>query len=86
VWRRDGRELFYLASDRTLVAVPVSLTAGARTPGTAQPLFRNAGLRVASSLISTPFWPSADGQRFLAILAAGEAESSPIVIQTGARR
>jgi Tol biopolymer transport system component len=86
VWRRDGNELFYLAPDRTLVAVPVSLTAGARTPGTAQPLFRNAGLRVASSLISTPYWPSADGQRFLAILTAGEAESSPIVIQTGARR
>ena len=86
VWRRDGKELFYLAPDRTIVAVPVSLTAGMLAPGTARPLFQNAGLRMASPLIATPFGASADGQRFLAILAAGEAESSPIVIQTGARR
>ncbi len=38
---------------------------------------------MASRLIATPYGASADGQRFLAILAAGEAESSPIVIQTG---
>ncbi len=33
----------------------------------------------------SPYAAAADGQRFLTILTVGEAESSPIVLQTGAR-
>ncbi len=86
VWRRDGKELFYLAPDRTLVAVPIALTAGGLAPGAARPLFQNAGLRLAILAGATPYGASADGQGFLAILTVGEAESSPIVLQTGAPR
>ncbi|MBK9063906.1 MAG: serine/threonine-protein kinase [Acidobacteria bacterium] len=86
MWRRDGKELFYLAPDRTLVAVPITLTQGALTAGTAKPLFRNPALRLASVSGNTPFGVSADGQRILAIVTVGEAEASPIVLQMGTGR
>ena len=64
-WRRDGRELFYLTPDGTLMAVPVNSGA---TPkfGTAQPLF-------ATKVLFTPeyktwmnqYAAARDGQRFL---------------------
>jgi eukaryotic-like serine/threonine-protein kinase len=54
-WRRDGRELFFVATDFTLMSVPIST--GARIEaGAPKPLFRvNAG----------GYSPSTDGQRFL---------------------
>ena len=86
MWRRDGKEVFYLAPDRSVVAVPIALTQGGLTSGTPKPLFRNAGLRLATIAGNTPFGVSADGRRFLAIVTVGEAEASPIVVQTGVQR
>jgi len=86
VWRGDGRELFYLTPDSTLVAVPIAATAGGLEPGTARPLFRNRDLPMRTGTGSAPYAATADGQRFLAILTVGEADSSPIVLQTGAPR
>jgi Tol biopolymer transport system component len=85
VWRADGSELFYLTPDRTLVAVPIALAAGPLEPGTPQPLFRNPDLRLPTIAGGRPYEATADGQRFLAIVTVGEAESSPIVLQAGAR-
>jgi hypothetical protein len=42
-------------------------------------------LHLPSSPGGSPYAAAADGQRFLTILTVGEAESSPIVLQTGAR-
>jgi hypothetical protein len=85
VWRGDGRELFYLTPDSTLVAVPIAATAGGLEPGTARPLFRNRDLPMRTGTGGAPYAATADGQRFLAILTVGAAESSPIVLETGAR-
>ena len=85
VWRADGSELFYLTPDRTLVAVPIALSAGGLEPGTPRPLFRNPDLRLPTIAGGRPYEVTADGLRFLAIVTVGEAESSPIVLQTGAR-
>ena len=38
-WRSDGAELFYLAADRNLMAVPVRANATAFEPGAAKVLF-----------------------------------------------
>ncbi len=38
MWRADGKELFYLGADGTLMAVPVN-TSDQFDPGTAQTLF-----------------------------------------------
>ena len=39
-WRRDGRELYFLSSDRKLMAVPIDASG---TPGQARVLFNTAG-------------------------------------------
>jgi len=85
VWRGDGKELFYLTPDSTLVAVPIAATAGGLEPGAARPLFRNRDLPMRTGTGGAPYAATADGQRFLAILTVGAAESSPILLQTGAR-
>jgi len=81
-WRRDGKELFYLAVDRKLMAVPVSIggaASGSFEIGPAQPLFEIPTGALAGSL-----QPAADGQRFLAIVPAGgeAAAATPITVIT----
>ncbi len=81
-WRRDGKELFYQAGDRTLVAVPVRSDAGFATDAP-RPLFRLPGTnrRATLNVLGEPaflYQPTADGQRFL-INAAVEEPASPTV-------
>jgi serine/threonine protein kinase/Tol biopolymer transport system component len=77
-WRHDGTELFYVAPDRKLMAVPVKIADSFdfRTP---QPL----------SVTVPPFFsadvggyaPARDGQRFLVnVPAGGEAAAAPITV------
>jgi eukaryotic-like serine/threonine-protein kinase len=63
-WRRDGKELFYLAPDGKMMASPV--TTGARfDAGTPQPLFQaHAREQVAGSEL-VMYDVTRDGQRFL---------------------
>ena len=68
-WRGDGKELFYLSTDRKLMAVPIALGANVE-PGTPHELFANAGI--------TGYAPSPDGQRFLVnVPAGGEGAAAP---------
>ena len=64
----DGKELYYLSADQKLMAVPVTLGANVEL-GTPRELFASPGV--------TGYAPSADGQRFLLNLPAGEAASAP---------
>jgi Tol biopolymer transport system component len=84
-WRRDGKELFYLAPEGKLVAVPVVLSARAFEAGTAKTLFQNASLKLSSPLVTT-YRVAPDGQRILASLLTGLQESSPIALQTDDQR
>jgi hypothetical protein len=60
-WRADGRELFYLSPDGTMMSV--DLTSGPTLrPGIPKPLFRT-GLRVDASI--DQYAVTSDGQRFL---------------------
>jgi hypothetical protein len=65
-WRGDGRELFYMAPDSTLMAVPVDRTSPAFQPGQATRLFHAA----VPSLIGYNYAVIADGQRFLVNVSA----------------
>ena len=73
-WRHDGRELFYLALDRKMMAVPVRL-APAFEPGIPVPLFD------VDFTGFVPYDVSADG-RFLinTPIAASAMTSSPITV------
>ena len=63
-WRADGRELFYLAPDRNLMAVSITL---GPTPKIERPrvLFRAPVVLPVSNILNTQLAVSADGQRFL---------------------
>jgi Tol biopolymer transport system component len=77
-WRGDGRELFYLALDGTMMAVPIQ--AGAvLVPGSPTSLFQT-GISPSPGL--DQYAVTADGQRFLVITPLpGEAASPITVIQ-----
>ena len=78
IWRRDGTELFYVAADDRLVAVPIR---GIDTFafGVSQPLFAT---RIPAVLapFRTNYAVSADGQRFLVNNVTPEAAPAPITI------
>ena len=65
-WRGDGRELFYLALDGTMMSVR---TADPATPGAAQKLFQR---RLAVNPVDDQYAVTADGQRFLVLDPEGQ--------------
>jgi Tol biopolymer transport system component len=76
-WRRDGKELFYLAPDRTLMSVKVT-TSPTFTAGVPEPLF-------SAQVIPSPWeWNryavTADGQRFLLLEPVSPETATPISI------
>jgi dipeptidyl aminopeptidase/acylaminoacyl peptidase len=75
-WSRDGKELFYVEGDDTLVAVSVSLTPDF-TVGPARRLFRHQGLTWGVNY--PPYDVSADRQRFLLIEPFGEQTNTPVI-------
>jgi WD40-like Beta Propeller Repeat len=78
LWRGDGKELFYVAADDRLVAVPIRGTDTFET-GVSQPLFAT---RIPAVLAPyrTNYAVSPDGQRFLVNSVTPEATSSAITI------
>jgi hypothetical protein len=79
-WRRNGKELFYVAADTRLMSVPVALTPEGQTPsvGVPAPLFRTRLVGVDQP--KAQYAVAADGQRFLMNVIADEATISPITI------
>jgi DNA-binding winged helix-turn-helix (wHTH) protein/dipeptidyl aminopeptidase/acylaminoacyl peptidase len=75
-WRPDGRELYYLTSDMTLMSVKVS-TGTSLTVGTPDRLFHTS---IVGTLIDrrTYYDPSPDGQRFLVTAAGPQLTEKPI--------
>jgi eukaryotic-like serine/threonine-protein kinase len=72
-WRRDGKELFYLAGDKRLLAVPVKTGDNFET-GEAISLFK------LDSIVENAYDVSPDGQRFLAIVAQSSIQSMPFTV------
>jgi eukaryotic-like serine/threonine-protein kinase len=66
LWRRDGKELFYLAADGRLMAVPVS-TSPSFSAGAAQALFDAATGETTPSGVRNFYIPAPDGSKFLVL-------------------
>ncbi len=75
-WRPDGRELFYLAPDRSLMAAPVDAAGDIGRP---QALFQPSVVADLSTY-RTQFAVSADGQRFLFDAADPASAREPITV------
>jgi len=71
-WRRDGKELFYQAPDRRVMAVEVTTNPRFHA-GVPQPLFQ---LPVADTVWDV----SADGKRFLVPVPVAEGAQTPITV------
>ena len=63
VWRRDGRELYYIAPDRSLMAVTIRAESGVLQPALPTRLFEAPP--VGADWARGQFAPNADGSRFL---------------------
>ena len=81
-WSPNGRELFYVATDNRLMAVPVGFGAGDAPvePGTPVALFRTILSSAAGPVYRHQYMVSPDGQSFVMQSAVGEANATPITI------
>jgi dipeptidyl aminopeptidase/acylaminoacyl peptidase len=79
-WRRDGKELFYLAFDGRVYAVPVKLSSRPEF-GAATPLFTISTEARAAIHSFDGFDVSADGQRFVIPVVAPTEGPSIVVVQ-----
>jgi Tol biopolymer transport system component len=81
-WRRDGKEIFYLAPDNTLIAAAVNGEGTAFEVGGATPLFKTSPRLLSSSgaYLGDGYDVSADGQRFLVNSLLEEAAREPITL------
>jgi eukaryotic-like serine/threonine-protein kinase len=77
-WRGDGKELFYLGSDKTLMAVSIT-SSGNFEAGIPQPLFKIRTRRMELGW-NKQYVAGADGQRFLVNEVLAEASASPITV------
>ena len=77
-WRRDGRELFYLAPDDMLMAVDTSAAGASFDHGAPAPLFSRRMLTLEIQPTARTYSPTADGRRFLIASATQQARSEPI--------
>jgi hypothetical protein len=83
VWARSGSELFYAARDGMLMSVALHLAAGRLQIAAPQPLFV-LGLGTSGELPwhRHPYDVAPDGQRFLVIRRAPDAEADAAVVVT----
>jgi Tol biopolymer transport system component len=83
VFRRDGSELFYEATDGMLMSVALHSAVGRLDVGEPQPLFLlQLGTQGEMPWLHHPYDVSPDGQRFLVIRAAPDAEPDGAVVVT----
>jgi len=75
-WRNDGKEIFFVAGDRMLMAAEVTAAAtfSAEEPS---PLFP---IRPRTRTLDSPFDVTADGRRFVVSTASGEEVPSAITL------
>jgi eukaryotic-like serine/threonine-protein kinase len=71
LWRRDGKELFYLSADNKLLAVTVNASGGTFSAGDAHVLFDSQSYGVFAR-----YYNSADGQRFVVVYEGSQPSSS----------
>jgi Tol biopolymer transport system component len=75
MWRPDGKEIFYIAPDRSLMAVEVTVEGTTLEPGLPRVLFGPI-LAVGGRNYAV----SADGKRFLTMMRPGRRTDAPITL------
>ena len=78
-WRPDGKELYYIAPDGQLMAVPITTQGATLEPGTPVALFQTRNTLSGSTTARGQYAVAPDG-RFLINVTTGDATSSPITL------
>jgi len=80
-WRHDGKEIFYIAPNNTLMSVPIQISSGGQSieAGTAVALF-HSHVFSKSRAGKQQYAVSRDGQRFLMNVSLEDATPSPISV------
>jgi dipeptidyl aminopeptidase/acylaminoacyl peptidase len=78
-WRRDGKELFYLAPDGNLMAAAVTEDRSRFETGTPRALFKT-GITASTIDRRNQFVVAADGRRFLVNISAEDENAAPITV------
>ena len=76
-WRGDGKELYYMAPDRRLMAVDIRSTPTTFDRGTPHPLFESRSDVQPTNPTNYGYAPSPDGKRFLILTRPGASADSP---------
>jgi Tol biopolymer transport system component len=71
LWRRDGKEIFYLSADNKLMAVKVEISGGSFAAAGARALFDSHSYGVFGR-----YDASADGQRFVVVYEGNQSSST----------
>jgi Tol biopolymer transport system component len=79
-WRRDGRELFYLAPDDTLMSAAVNGSGAAFDVGAVTPLFRIQPRLLSGALLGAAYDVASDGQRFLVNTITSATQTEPVTL------
>ena len=75
-WRRDGRELFYLAADHKMMSAEITEESANLVVGKVQPLFQSTPLPTDFPVYDV----SADGKRFVVVTETGQRASVPVTL------
>ena len=76
-WNRNGKELFYLSSDNSLMAAEIVADGATFDVGAVRPLFKLKGTRLVNFAAV-----SADGQKFLIGIQVGAQSVPPLTLVT----
>jgi Tol biopolymer transport system component len=81
-WNPNGRELFYVANDDRLMAVPITMAPDGKTvePGTSSPLFTTRVGSTAMLKYRQQYVVSGDGQSFVMNSLVTDPTTSPITV------
>ena len=83
-WRRNGQELFYVASDQTLMAVPVTSQSGRLEFSSAAPLFKLTMPQGSiSSLQPYSYDIAPNGEQVLGFTATHRSEAQTLIVFSG---
>jgi hypothetical protein len=79
-WRRDGKEIFYLAPDRTLMSVRIKSDGETLEPSAPRPLFQTRMAGPFGGGVRFNYVVSPDGERFLINTELEDSSKSPIIV------
>jgi hypothetical protein len=79
-WRRDGKELFYIAPDARLMAVPIVTQGGMLDPGTPVTLFQTRIAGGGANPLRQQYDVAPDGRFLINVITDVTSEVPPITL------